>query len=159
MLCIVYNIDIKLLRGVDRMKVRDTIDITYKGKRGYQGDDWKIEKEDDERGEDEAPKIQSYTLESLIAYYRKNAVGEREKLYNTTAEMLFAYRELRTRLKAYNKDIKFADERVAGTLSEAIKSAKEAADDIAEKVSKKLAEKLKEEFSNEVGEDNKESEV
>ncbi len=142
------------------MKVKDTIDITYKGRRGFQGDDWERDEEAEESGADEAPKIQSYTLESLIAYYRKNAVGEREKLYNTTAEMLFAYRELRTKLKAYDKDIKFADdERATGELSDAIKRAKEAAEDIAEKVSKKVAEKLKEELANEVSKGDKESEV
>ncbi len=119
------------------MKVRDTVDITYKGKRGYQGDDWDEKEDVEESGKDEVPKIQSYTLESLIAYYRKNAIGEREKLYNTTAEMLFAYRELRTRLKAYDEDIKFADERAVGELSDAIKQAKEAAEQISKKVSRR----------------------
>lgn len=126
------------------MIIHDTVDATRGGRRGFQGDDWGEDVKSESK-DSIAPKIASYNLESLIAYYRKNAVGDNEKLFNTTAEYLFAYRELRSKLKAFNKDFKFADERESSNLIEAIKNAKEAADVIADKISKKVADVMKEE--------------
>ena len=74
----------------------ERVDITHNSGR-YQGD-WDNESVDEETG-----KVSSIpnrpTVEGAIRFFRENAKGELEGLYNMTAEYLEEYRRLKMMLK------------------------------------------------------------
>ena len=74
----------------------ESVDITHKSKR-YQGD-WDNESVDEESGAVVSVPNRP-TIEGAIRFFRENAKGELEGLYNITAEYLEEYRRLKVVLK------------------------------------------------------------